>query len=182
MRERNPVSYADKIVLTANSLVGQEEVRGNMGFKDAEFEEMMKAVGWSRTQAWCCYFCELVWKMVYLHDIGVNKELSTLFSGSTVQTWKNFLDSDWMQGTVPIKGAIVIWQKYKDGEPQWSGHAGIVTDIISPAKFESVEGNTNAGGSREGYIVAKKNRILNLTKESGLRVLGFIHPNEYGPN
>lgn len=170
------MEIGEKIALTANNFVGQTEVTGNLGFHDAEFEEMMKAVGWKRGEAWCAYFAELVWKLCYVQHLGINKDLSELFSGSTVQTWKNFYSSgNWITSDKPSKGSVVIWQKYKGGEPHWSGHAGIVTDIFD-SKFESVEGNTNNAGGREGYIVAKKGRMYNFTTENGLRILGFIHP------
>lgn len=171
------MTTGEKIALTANSLVGQTEVKGNLGFHDEQFQKMMESVGWKRGEAWCAYFAELVWKLVNVHDPKINQELGELFSGSTVQTWKNFGRSPWWKTTAKKAsiGSVVIWQKYKDGEPQWSGHAGIVTEV-GEHKFTSIEGNTNDKGGREGYIVAKKSRIYNVLTNNGLRVLGFIHP------
>jgi len=149
-----------RIALTASSLVGQTEIKGNLGFTDEKFHMMMKAVGWKRGEAWCCYFTELIWKLVNVHNPKISKELDKLFSGSTVQTWKNFFSSpDWITNDTPVVGAVVIWQKYKDGKAQWSGHAGIVVEVHD-SKFVSVEGNTNDKGGREGYIVAKKKSYL----------------------
>ena len=61
----NPFTIGDKIVEIAMNYLGQEEVSGNMGFEDDEFEKKMKAVGWEKGQAWCAYFAELVWKEAY---------------------------------------------------------------------------------------------------------------------
>ena len=169
------MTRGEKIALTANSLVGQTEVKGNLGFTDAQFQIMMESVGWKRGEAWCAYFAELVWKLVNVHTPNINNELDKLFSGSTVQTWKNFLDSPWINSDTPVVGAVAIWQKHKNGEPQWSGHAGIVVEL-EENKFQSVEGNTNDKGGREGYIVAKRGRTYNRTTNNGLRLLGFIHP------
>lgn len=172
------MEIGEKIAKTANSFVGQEEIKGNLGFKDEQFQEMMKAVGWKRKQAWCAYFCELVWKLAYVHHLGINKQLSELFSGSTVQTWKNFSASgEWIVDKSPSRGAVAIWQKYKDGVAHWSGHAGIVIEV-KDNKFFSVEGNTNDVGGREGYIVARKGRLYRFETDNGLRLLGFIHPKE----
>ena len=136
------MEIGERIALTANSLVGQTEVKGNLGFTDEQFQTMMEAVGWKRGEAWCAYFAELVWKLVNVHTPKINKELDKLFSGSTVQTWKNFLDSDWINSEEAVKGALVIWQKYKNGEPQWSGHAGIVVDTRSEERRVGKEGRS----------------------------------------
>lgn len=169
------MEIGEKIALTASNFVGQTEIKGNLGFNDRQFEEMMKAVGWKRGEAWCAYFAELIWKLANVQEPAVNEELSKLFSGSTVQTWKNFLNSQWLNAEEPVKGAVAIWQKYKNGEAQWSGHAGIVVEMEGN-KFFSVEGNTNDHGGREGYIVALKGRTYNRNTDNGLRLLGFIHP------
>lgn len=163
------------IARTASSFVGQEEITGNLGFKDDQFQKMMEAVGWKRGEAWCAYFAELVWKLAYANHQDVNQELDGLFSGSTVQTWKNFSASEWATDQIPELGSVAIWQKFKNGEAQWSGHAGIVVDI-EDNRFSSVEGNTNDQGGREGYIVARKDRLYRFNTESGLRLLGFIKP------
>jgi len=175
----NPIR--ETIVKTANSFIGQEEIRGNLGFKDDQFEEMMKAVGWRKKQAWCAYFAELVWKLGFVHHPDSNKELDKLFSASAVQTWKNFSNSSWLANQTPQEGAVAIWQTYRQGNPHWTGHVAIVTGIASINRFITVEGNTNPSGGREGYTVAQKNRNLSsVNTESGLRLLGFIHPERNG--
>jgi len=167
----------EKIILTANSFIGKEEVRGNLGFIDEQFEEMMKAVGWKKKQAWCAYFCELVWKLAFVNQSDTVRILNKLFSGSAVKTWYNFLDSPWITNYTPSKGSLAVWQTYKNKEPHWSGHIAIVTDFKDNKQmFTAVEGNTNNDGGREGYMVAEKRRIKNFHTESGLRLLGFIHP------
>ena len=169
----------ETIVRTANSFIGQEEIRGNLGFKDEQFEEMMKAVGWRRTQAWCAYFSELVWKLAYVNSPEVVSQLDQLFNASAVKTWHNFKDSEFTNDQIPVKGSLAVWQKYKNGEPHWTGHIAIVTDYQEGRQsFKSVEGNTNSDGSREGYAVAEKVRNMNFHSQSGLRLLGFIHPKE----
>ncbi|UCD07711.1 MAG: CHAP domain-containing protein [Candidatus Aenigmatarchaeota archaeon] len=163
----------DRIVKTANSFIGQEEIKGNLGFKDEDFQDMMEAVGWKRTEAWCAFFVELVWKLAFVQDQAKVRELGMIMSGGAVATYNGFKKAGYGISTTPEPGDIVIWQKYKQGKPHWSGHAGIVTEV-TPGGFVSVEGNTNDAGGREGYIVAEKKRKLNLTTTSGLRIKGFI--------
>lgn len=153
----------------ALSYLGQTEIHGNAGFTDPKFEAEMKEEGWQKGWAWCSVFAKVVFKNCYPE----NPELDKLFSASAVQTYKNFRDAAYIQAEIPEKDMLVIWQQQKEGKPQWQGHAGIVVNVIDKNTFESVEGNTNDGGGREGYIVAKKLRKVQKV-QNGLQVLGFI--------
>lgn len=155
----------------AFSYIGQKELPANSGFEDAYFEEKMKSVGWQKGFAWCILFCELVWTeaMPAWKDF-----FAKMFSASVMQTWNNFKNTDYVSKT-PISGAIVIWQKYAKGKPTRFGHAAIVYDVF-PTYFNTVEGNTNALGSREGDMVAPKQRKLDFKIKDGLVLKGFILP------
>lgn len=165
-----------EIVRVAKSYIGKHEKPNNSGFVDADFEKRMKDVGWSSGLAWCAFFTELVWKEAYGQG-QVFTELSKLFSGSATTTYKNFeLSATWKVGQVPVEGAIAIW-RFGSG---WQGHAAVVTSVISKTSFETVEGNTNSEGGREGIEVAVKQRLTNkpFTKK-GLNLVGFIYPKEF---
>lgn len=151
--------------------LGETEKPGNAGFNDVVFEAKMKAVGFKKSHAWCAYFCELVFKEAYPEKFS---ELDELFSGSTVRTFLNFRDAAYPIGNIPQKDALVIWQMYKNGKPQITGHAGIVVNVKSSWEFESIEGNTSDAKSREGYIVAKHDRKVLAEVKNGLKVVGFI--------
>lgn len=169
----------EQIINVAVNFLGQEEIRGNLGFKDPKFEQLMKNVGWQKTQAWCAYFAELVWKVAYSNQNSlIVPEIDKIFSGSAVQTMKNFKKAGWEihRGISPQKGSLAVWQKFKNGKPHWSGHIGIYTENLSLKLFNSIDGNTNDDGSREGYEVAKKCRSYNYTSKSGLVLIGFIEP------
>ncbi len=103
----------------AEKYIGITEKSGNMGFVDADFEVKMKQVGFVLGQAWCCYFMELVFKEAYPEKF---RELDKLFSGSTVQTFKNFEGAAYPIGQVPQLDTLVIWQTYKDGLKKPTGH------------------------------------------------------------
>jgi hypothetical protein len=156
----------------ARKYIGQTEKPGNSGFNDEQFEAYMKAVGFEKGFAWCSLFAELVFKEAIPEKFD---ELDKLFSASTVQTFKNFRDAAYPIGYVPVKDWLVIWQMQKDGKPQWSGHAGIVSEVKSTWEFNSIEGNTNSQGDREGFEVAEMDRKIVAEVKNGLRVLGFIH-------
>lgn len=155
----------------AQKYIGQTEKPGNMGFNDADFERKMKEVGFVKGHAWCSYFCELVFKEAYPE---IFPELDKLFSGSTIQTFRNFRDAGHIIGNIPQADTLVIWQTIREGKPQTTGHAGIVLEAIDTWQFRSIEGNTNDGKGREGYIVATHRRKLLAEVHNGLKVLGFI--------
>lgn len=164
----------NKVIETALKYVGQTEKSGNMGFTQIEFERKMEAVGFDKGHAWCAYFSELVFKEAYPEK---KSELNTLFNASAVKTFQNFKDAGYVINELPQEGNLVIWQTQKDGIAQWTGHAGIVVSVEQEPnhwKFESVEGNTNDGGGREGYIVARKKRKVLKDVPDGLKVLGFV--------
>jgi len=151
--------------------IGQTEKPGNMGFNNADFERKMLAVGFQKTNAWCSYFQELIFKEAYPEKF---KQLDTLFSASAVQTFRNFRDASFLVHELPEKDCLVLWQMKKEGKAQWNGHAGIVVNAIDQNTFESVEGNTNDAGGREGYIVARRIRKIVHNLQNGLEILGFI--------
>lgn len=165
------------IISYATDYIGKREIKGNMGFKDEQFNYYMDQVGFKDGQAWCAYFAELCWTMAYKDfDKDLLPEVASLFSAGAVKTFNRFNKADgWDVSKTPVVGAVVIWQKYKSGKAHWSGHAGIVLEVHKGHIITS-EGNTNTAGSREGIGVFKKRRNYNFNTTSGLRMLGFIHP------
>lgn len=158
-----------KVVLIARKYVGQTEKPANSGFNDADFEKKMKAVGWLKGQAWCAYFCELVCREALPEK---DAELAKLFSASAVKTYENFKEAGRVSDT-PRPGYLAVW-RYGNG---WQGHIGVVTEVLTEKLFSTIEGNTNAIGGREGYIVARKSRYLNKPfAPKGLNLIGFITP------
>jgi hypothetical protein len=168
-----------EIVETAMSFVGQKEIAGNKGFRDKKFQGLMEEVGWNKGQAWCVYFCEMVWKQAYEMDRSFVSKLDRLFNAGAVKTYNNFKsDGNFVVDKIPKPGCIVIWQTWKDNQPHWTGHAGIVRCLLSGNEIETIEGNTNAQGGREGIEVAVKHRKVNFDARTGLVLRGFIHPVE----
>jgi len=166
----------DKIVEIAKRYIGQQEIRGNKGFVDLDFQSKIGEMGWEVGQAWCMYFCELVWKEAYSDYDGMVDFLDKLFSAGAVKTFNNFKCSDFMISRDPVPGAIIIWQTYKNGGFYWTGHGGIYISPMNASYFHTVEGNTNASGGREGIEVANKVRVLDFDIRAGLVLRGFIYP------
>lgn len=165
------MSKSKEVIANALSYVGEHELSGNSGFVNPKFEHEMHEEGWLKGQAWCSLFTKVVFKNVYPEK---SDEFDKLFSASAVQTFKNFESAAYPINNLPREGNLVIWQQMKDGKPQWQGHAGIVVKLKSSWEFESVEGNTNEAGGREGVTVAVKERKVLKDVWNGLKVLGFI--------
>lgn len=168
------------IIEIAQSYIGQKEIPQNKGFYDKEFQNKMKQMGWLIGQAWCAYFTELVWKEAFKQfDPSKLKILDELFSGSSQATFNNFNKNGKKYGfevtDKPLPGSIVIWQYLSNAT---LGHAAIlINSDESKGRIYTVEGNTNAGGSREGDVVAAKIRNLTFNPVGNLKLRGFININ-----
>jgi hypothetical protein len=163
------------IVSYAVDYIGQQEIKGNMGFHDKDFDKKMRDMGFINGYAWCTLFAELCWHLGYEDfDTDSHKILSSNFHAGSVRTFRAFKKLGWTSN-IPEYGDVVIWQTYKAGKPQTSGHAGIVIEV-KDGEIITVEGNTNDKGGREGIEVAQKTRKLDFTNNNGLRMLGFIKP------
>jgi hypothetical protein len=155
-----------KIAETAEKYLGFTEIPQNRGFSDATFQKKMEAVGWKKGEAWCTYFGELVCKEAMPELTNL---FNRLFSGSATETWKNF-DIAKMTTQTPEVGMLAVF-RFGNG---WKGHFGIVTKVFSENSFMLVEGNTNNGGSREGFAVCQKDRKKTPYTAKGLNLIGFI--------
>lgn len=154
----------------AKNDIGKKEKPGNTGFIDKDHENRMVAVGWKSGQAWCSYQVEAWFLQANPHR---KAELENLFVPSAVNTFRNLVNAGYKHSMIPTVGALVYWQKMDNGKALWTGHAGVVSRVVSDTEFYSIEGNTNSKGSREGDSVQEKQRLVRAVK-NGLQVLGFI--------
>lgn len=167
-----------KIVEIAKSYIGQEEIPGNKGFKDKSFDKKMRKVGFYTGAPWCGFFA-----MVLYSEAGVSTKLLSASSMRLIE--KATKAGNWH--TKPIPGAVAVWATFKKGDRQTTGHIAIVGDDINITSvsekgvpmsgyFETIEGNTNASGGREGNVVAEKQRSFSWDRTDGLRLMGFVYP------
>lgn len=163
---------AEKIRQVALAYVGKTETAGNSGFADPAFQRKMQAVGWQKGFAWCAFFAELCWAESYKALQPEKLDAVTkLFSGSAVATFTNFKNAGYKTDAVPNVGDLVVW-RYGNG---WQGHIGVVVSVDGKGGFQSVEGNTNNAGGREGVMVAiKKRKTGEPFKAKGLNIVGFV--------
>lgn len=155
----------------ASGYLGYREIGQNEAFEHPVFQKLLYERGWRPGMAWCSFFCELVYYEVY------GKEIDPLFSSSAVQTFYNFRNAGWEISPIPIRGGLAVWQLYRNGVKQWQGHIAVIEhsegDVLT-----TIDGNSNNNGSRNGIMVARVKRVINLEEDNGLRILGFIKPKE----
>lgn len=155
---------------TARRYIGQKELTGNIFKDDTEFGKKLHAAGQKDGDPWCALFGEVCAKETFPERFD---EFDKLFSASAVQTFKNF-EKEYHVSKEAVLDSIVVWQKYLNGEADWRGHLGIVSQVNSDGTFKSIEGNTNTAGSREGVEVAERPHRLAYDVNTGLRLMGFI--------
>lgn len=173
----NPLLNVFNPFLTNKGFRGQMErvVRGskNVGFVDASFQTMMKAVGWKSSEAWCMYFC----KLVYMQFFSFDREfLAKNFNGSTSGTLQNVINLNnkgdkryiFLNTNTPQIGDIICLQ----------GHVALVQEVIDNTHVKTIEGNTSLKGVREGDGVAENKRTLIVGKPSFNQIFkGYIRRN-----
>jgi hypothetical protein len=173
----NPLLSVFNPFLSSKNFRGQMErvVKGsaNVGFVDASFQAMMKSVGWRGGDAWCMYFC----KLVYMQFFSFDREfIAKYFDGSTIRTPQNIINLNakgdkryvFLAENSPQIGDIICLQ----------GHVALVQEVISPTIVKTIEGNTNLKGIREGEGVAENKRTLIVGKSSfGQLFKGYIRRN-----
>lgn len=159
-----------KILDTARKYVGLKEDGPNSFKEGSKLGDALHKAGQRDGEAWCAYFGEAVCAEAYPEK---SAEITKLFSASAVNTFKNFVAAGYAVTATPRVGAIVVWQRYEDGKPDWKGHLGIVS-AVNGNSFSSIEGNSNAQGSREADSVVENISRTILYKSTGLNVMGFI--------
>jgi hypothetical protein len=179
----NPLLNVFNPFLVSKGFKGQLEkvVRGskNVGFVDASFQAMMKSVGWRGGEAWCMYFC----KLVYMQFFSFDREfISKNFNGSSQGTPNNIIalnkrgDKRYVfieENSPQIGDIFCLVNKANRG----FGHVGIVTEVIDNTTVKTIEGNTSLKGVREGEGVFELKRTLVVGKGSSQITRGYIRRN-----
>lgn len=161
----------------ARKYLGQQEQKGNVFKDDTELGKKLHAAGQKDGEAWCSYLGEVCAKESKPEDFD---EYDKLFSANAVKTYENFRDAGYTISVLPVPDSIVVFAYYKDGKPYrvngWTrGHLAVCECSDDDGRaYETIEGNSNSQGGREGIEVATQKRRLDYAVNNGLRLLGFI--------
>lgn len=132
----------------AQSQIGvQEYPKGSNAGK--QVEKYLAAVGLGKGYAWCMAFVYWCILQVFLARAA---KIPLKCTGGVRDQY--IYCKKWVVAT-PQAGDIFIIV-YANG----TGHAGFVEKVLPNGYIQTIEGNTNADGSREGYAVCRRTRRI----------------------
>lgn len=173
----------EEVIAYAKSKIGFREIKGNMGFEDIPFDNQMRQNNFQNGFAWCMIFIRACFTVPTFS--GKSKVLPAVEKAFTPGAVKSYYNAASMRdsfyarnGDDPKVGDIIIWQNYKNGKAHWTGHAALIVKV-NGAIVETIEGNTNSQGGREGIEVAemagfKRHDLNHEPIANGLNFLGLI--------
>jgi hypothetical protein len=141
---------------SAQSQIGiQEFPKGSNAGTDVE--KYLKSVGLKKGFAWCMAF--VYWAIQQsppTPEGGVKNPLKK--TAGVLDQW-NYCKGKGLTVSTPQSGDIFIMDFGKG-----VGHTGFVEKVLPNGMLQTIEGNTNDDGSREGYKVCRRTRTLATIK------------------
>lgn len=149
-------SFELRLISIASSQEGVSEEPKNSN-RGKKVEEYLASVGLPGGNPWCMAF--VYWCVQKTCDeMGAHNLMFR--SGHVLTVWQNTPVK--FKSHKPMPGDIFIMRFGTTG----AGHTGIV-EKVDGLYIHTIEGNTNDDGSREGYEVARRRRMISS-------VVGFI--------
>lgn len=133
------------------SQIGVREATGKNDGKDVE--KYLRSTGLGKGYAWCAAFVHWCLDQAKIPNT-INAYSPTAHNPKNIVWFKHRFEKDIQAGDV-----FTLWYA-KLGR---IAHTGFVDRRINSSIYESVEGNTNEAGSREGDGVYKKRRSFKAT-------------------
>lgn len=116
----------------------------------------LKAAGLLKPAYWCAAF--VTWCIVAAG--GKRSSLPKL--AASTYWWMVWARNTGRNVNKPKRGYLFVWNV------KGAGHIGFITSVSDSGQtFETIEGNTNSGGSREGYEVARRTRTVKEIMDRG---------------
>lgn len=137
-----PSDLVTGAITIAQTLLGTKETGKNSG---PLIDKMLAEVGLQPGASWCAAFVHHCFQQAANALDVLNPCPRT---GGVLKLWE--LAPDVSKLYMPTRGAIVIMD-----HGMGHGHCGIIESVNGGGLIETIEGNTNRGGSREGDSVAR---------------------------
>jgi CHAP domain len=132
----------------AQSQIGVQEIpKGSNAGTDVE--KYLKSVGLSKGYSWCMAFVYWCAMEASIQTQTKNKLKKT---AGVLAQWNGRPE---LQVSIPAPGDLFIIDAGKG-----LGHTGFVEKLLPKGKMQTIEGNTNTDGSREGFKVCRRTRML----------------------
>jgi surface antigen len=150
------MTLQEKALEIAVSQIGQEEKPRGSNWGEP-VKSYLAVVGITFPASWCMAF--MYW-CFYQAAKELGRTIPLVKTGGVLNAWQKAPAS--AKVTDPQPGDIFI-QDHGHG----LGHTGIVVKVNKDGTIDTIEGNTNDTGSREGYEVCRRTR-------SRAKILGYL--------
>ncbi|UWY28808.1 CHAP domain-containing protein [Flavobacterium sp. TR2] len=138
------MTLRNKALEIAQSQIGVQEIPKNSNAGPA-VEKYLKSVGLGKGYAWCMAF---VYWSVKSASTELNVENPLAKTAGVLDMYSKMAK---YRVATPQPGDFFIMDFGKG-----AGHTGFVEKLLPNGKLQTIEGNTNNIGSREGYEVARR--------------------------
>lgn len=156
------MTLQEKALYMAISQLGVEEDAAHTN-RGKEVEKYLAAVGLGPGYPWCMSFVYWCYSEA-AKELGIANFL--IKTGGVMHQWneqqptrKILLDKVLQNPDLIKPGAVFIMDHGKG-----TGHTGMVVKVNKDGTADTIEGNTNDEGSREGYEVCRRVRRLSSLK------------------
>jgi len=181
------MNYGQKIIELASQFAGLTEVRQNAAWDDLatkgvderakKLRAILEAAGHEDGWAYCMSFCRAIWLAAYKGE-KQEPQIKKLLTPSVMTSWGN-VQGGCLAAKTPKVGSIFFMRKNKT----WTGHAGIVAEVLGGGKMRTVEGNTSpqtgsveADRNGDGVYFRERSSTVQGDVVHGLYLVGFLHP------
>jgi hypothetical protein len=150
------MTLQEKALEVAITQIGVQEAPGHKN-KGRDVEKYLASIGLGPGYAWCMAF--MYWCFNEASE-KMGRKNPLFRTGGVLEQWRQRKAT--FRALTPQPGDIFIMD-YGKG----TGHTGIVEKVNEDGTVDTIEGNTNDEGSREGYEVCRR-------KRPSAKILGYL--------
>lgn len=150
------MTLQQKALDIAISQLGVQEAPGHKNSGN-DVEKYLKSVGLGPGFSWCMAF--VYWCHIQAAE-AMGRKVLMYKTGGVLEQWRQRKTN--YKVITPQPGDVFIMD-YGKGQ----GHTGIVVKVNEDGTIDTIEGNTNDDGSREGYEVCRRKRPRS-------KILGYL--------
>ena len=158
-----------KLSEAAKRWIGTSETKNNVEFSNPEFKDYIKQGGHTPGAPYCASFA----KSCALESAETPTERKVIQQVLTPHSLTSLANAKkaGLYSSTPTPNSIAVFQ---NGKTQ-SGHMAVVDSVNPDGTISTIEGNTGAGGGREGDGVYSKKRNIKSQNKNGLHIVGYIN-------
>ena len=158
-----------KLSEAAKRWIGTSETKNNVEFSNPEFKDYIKQGGHTPGAPYCASFAKSC-ALESAETPTERKVIQQVLTPHSLTSLENAKRAGLYSAT-RTPNSIAVFQKGNTT----SGHMAVVESVNNDGTISTIEGNTGAGGGREGDGVYAKKRKINSNDKTGLHIVGYIN-------